>query len=743
MLMSKLKRTEFSIQAFVRINYLLSEIRRGLIVGNVNCNRCKQPALLIKPCAHHGDTSTFLHHVMSFFLTEHVSSSGSTQHPTDDNNHNTQEQLTVVPVVPVMHRLNLLRTSMRIALGNPVIQIRARPTDMPRVNRRARAHQAQAPIKETPNMPRPSKAQIESTISSVIEELESLPPAELALLINRMRDDQSERVLESFDKAWKAIENAADQHFALTGQALPAPTSIEDVFANSPIKGSRRIVARPDAWYAFEISSVIRFAGEDGASEEFINDFISARGGDGRRATRGILPKLQDAGYIQKDESGTWKLANSKPDAWYDFQVLGFINSRDANNLPTSTEIHDHIIEQGGHGADVFTNVLPRLQNAGRVVESADGVWDSTTRRPNAWYDYTISSFIESSDPASPPSTKDVHDHVIAQGGHGIEAVTDALPRLLHAGVINEVEEDRWDSARRRPDAWYDFQVMSFLDALADGETATSKQLHDHIIEQGGHGIEVFNKILPRLKAVGRVSEVEDSVWAPAHRQPRAWYDHLVMSTIRACDRNSLPTLKQLHDKAIQLGGHGVFIATDVLPDLITKGEVIEVEDGVYDVANRRCDVWYDQTVYGYIEQADGPVTSMQVYEYVMDQGGHGSQIFNEVFPRLVRAGLISEIETGTWVSSAGVPLAIIETQLVQAIRLNGGEPTPLKGCLAGIDEDLAQEDVVVPALERLVESGFIEKVMDDDNPSWRIPGAAKRKSASPAAKTRRRRLAA
>lgn len=598
-------------------------------------------------------------------------------------------------------------------------------------------------------MPRPTSRkarELEETLNNIKESLESLPAQELAALLNHVRDEQALEILSGFDKAWNTILKASAQHYALTGRAIPTPPTIEDVFEDAPVSTVQR-VSRPDAWYYHEISFCVRISGDSGASQEFISDWITARGGDPRYAIRTILPQLVDDGYLAEDEEGHLSHANSKSDAWYDYQVISYINEHDTGNLPTSAAIHDHIIEQGGHGVEVFTDVLPRLQQMGRISETQDGTWDTTTRRPEAWYDFTIASFIESSDPANPPSTKDVHDHVIERGGHGIIAVTEALPRLFENGILNEVEEDRWDSARRRPDAWYDFQVMSYLDELTDDDSASSKELHDHIIEQGGHGIDVFTKVLPRLKAVGRVKEIDDAEWVPAHRRPRAWYDNVVISTIRACEPSSLPTLKQLHDTVIEKGGHGVVVATDVLPELVESGEVIEVEDGVFDVANRRCDTWFDNTVFHFVKEANEPVTSMQIYEHVIEQGGHGSQIFNEVFPRLVRAGLIAEIETGMWKLGTGVPLALIDNQVYVAIKNSGEEGATLDTCLDGMDDDLAEDEIVAYSLERLTNSGLIESSDSNGEYIWHTTGITVSRKAEPATaksrKPRRRRLAA
>ncbi|MEN0019965.1 MAG: hypothetical protein AAF747_03670 [Planctomycetota bacterium] len=588
-----------------------------------------------------------------------------------------------------------------------------------------------------------SSNDVATKITDIRRQLETLPSAELVELLNRVRDDEAQRVLAGFDEAWDAVRAAADQHYALTGSAIPAPATIDEVFASDATPATRR-EQRPDAWYNHEISFAVRAFGDEGATREFIGNWITARGGDCDYARRTILPQLVESGLLAHNDDGVFTLANAQTDAWYDFNVLGFINSRDAADLPTAADIHNYIIEQGGHGVEVFTTVLPRLQSLGRITERADGLWDTTTRRPDAWYDFTISAFIESSDPASPPSTKDVHDHVIERGGHGVVAVTEALPRLRDNGILTEVEDGRWDSARRKPEAWYEFQVMSFLNELDDDSTASSKQLHDFVIEQGGHGVEVVAEVLPRLRSAGRVSEVNDGEWAPTHRRPAAWYDHVVMSAVRACDADALPTLKQLHDTVIERGGHGALVATEVLPRLVEAGEITEVDHGVYDVTNRRSDAWYEQTVYSFVEQADDAVTTMQVYEHVIEQGGHGSQIVQEVFPQLVRSGLLNEVDDGTWEVGNGIPLALLETQTLRTIRDARTDGASLEDCLDGMDEDLADAAFVQPVLDALTAAGTIERDESDDEPRYRMPGTMTRprRAAADKQRTRRRRAA-
>lgn len=581
---------------------------------------------------------------------------------------------------------------------------------------------------------------LDTTVAALRKNLEGLPITDLAGALNQIRGEQTDRLLQSFEDAWRQVERTAEEHQALTGFALPVPARLENVFEDAPEMARSRGSAKPDAWYAYEINNIITFGGDDGGDEQFIADFISARGGDGRYAVRTIIPALAEQGFIAGSSDLGWFLTNSRDDAWYDYNVMVCINDADMSELPTTKQIHDYIIDCGGHGAEAVRNTLPRLMANGRIREVGEGRWDVTNRKSEAWYDYTITAFVSGSAEDTLPTTKQIHDFVIDQGGHGAIAVAETLPRLADCGHLIEVEDGVWDYARRRPEAWYDYTVLSYFNEHADGEPVTTMDINEFAIEQGGHGAHAVSHTLPRLVAAGKISDLGDGTWELAGHKPRAWYDHTVISQIRAAEPGSLPTLKQLHDRVIELGGHGAVVPTTVLPDLIASGEIIEVDTGIYDVTNRRSDVWFDQTVLEFVEQADGPVSTMQVYEHVMEQGGHGAEVASIVLPRLTRAGLIEEgDQIGTWQLSHGLQPAFIESQVLAAVRGAGASSLTLEDCLEQIDEELADETIIAPAFERLESAGLIEACDDsDEGAAWRIPGTKARKNATPQRRRRR-----
>lgn len=586
---------------------------------------------------------------------------------------------------------------------------------------------------------KPETESLDQKLAMLRQGLETLPANELAGLIGRVREAQTDKALGSFEEAWRSVESAADEFYVLTGRALPAPASLEDVFENSPIQAGRRR-SRPEAWYTYEITNVIRFAGEDGASEQFISDFITARGGDARHAVRSALPALIESGFVTGSSDDGYSLANHRPDAWYDYTVLAFVNNADPSELPTTKQVHDHVIAQGGHGAEVVTTVLPRLESAGRIVERGDGHWDSATRRPDAWYDHTISSFVLHASPDALPTTKNIHDYVIAQGGHGAIAVSEALPRLASSGHLVEVDDGVWDAARRRPQAWYDYTVIAMLND-ADGPV-TTMQVNDHVIAQGGHGAEAISQTLPRLVSAGKLRDLGDGTWDLAERHPRAWYDHAVISEVRHADPHALPTFKTIHDAIIAKGGHGAFLATTVIPELLRAGELIEVDDGVYDLATRRTEAWYEQTVLSLLEASGGEVTTMQVNEHVIAQGGHGAEAVSTVLPRLERAGLVTGTDTGVWMTGPGVPLAYVEAQVLAAIKAASPEPVSFEACTDALDEDLAEESFFRPAIESLLDAGLIDE-FEGEGDMYGLSGVAPRKAARPSTRRPRVRRAA
>ncbi|MEM1422896.1 MAG: hypothetical protein AAGH64_02725 [Planctomycetota bacterium] len=591
-------------------------------------------------------------------------------------------------------------------------------------------------------MPRKQAAanDVQSALSAIRKSLESMPVSDLARVLNDLRAEQTDRVTDAFNEAWRTVTAAADEHHALTGFGLPVPSNISDVFNDSPIAPGTPKRTHPDAWYTYEVTNLIHMCGDDAPAREFILNFVEARGGDPRHAERNTIPQLEADGFIVNTGDDTYALANSRPDAWYDYNIMAFVNEADPSDLPTTRDIHDHVIACGGHGAEAVTTAIPRLTSAGSLVEKGEGVWDSACRKPDAWYDYEISAFVNAHNADRLPTTKTIHDHVINMGGHGAIAVSEALPRLRDAGHLVETQDGVWDCPRRKPDAWYDYTVLNFFYTEEDNDPITTAEVNEYVIEEGGHGAEAVMHCLPRLSNAGKIEQTEDGAWQLAVRRPRAWYDHAVISMIRAATPDTLPTYKQMQDEIIARGGHGAFIAATVLPDLVEQGELVEIEPGLYDVTNRRADIWYDHTVLGFVNSAEDTVSTMEIFEHVMDQGGHGAEVASTVLPRLERNGMIERAsDMGEWRAGTGIPHALIEEQVLNAVRDFSPEPASIEEIGSKVDKDINDPETLEHACERLSDAELIEASGDN----WTLPGVKprpKRAASGSASTTRRRR---
>lgn len=203
--------------------------------------------------------------------------------------------------------------------------------------------------------------------------------------------------------------------------------------------------------------------------------------------------------------------------------------------------------------------------------------------------------------------------------------------------------------------------------------------------------------------------EEDDPPRPEAAHRPDAWYDHTVMSFVNEAPDGAPRTVTQIHDHVIQQGSHGAEVATTVLPDLVNDGELIEVEAGRYDVANRRTDSWYDVTVLDLVENASKPLTTRQVHDAIIEHGGHGAETVADVLPRLHRAGLITETEPGTWTPGNCVPRAWLETQVLQLITSGDIETMTPKAIVSAIGKDYLNESEAQAAIDALLESGLIE----------------------------------
>ena len=315
-----------------------------------------------------------------------------------------------------------------------------------------------------------------------------------------------------------------------------------------------------------------------------------------------------------------------------------------------------------------------------------------------------------------------------------------ALPRLLETGHLVETDMGIWDCPRRRSDAWYDYTVLNFFYTEEDGDPITTAEVNEYVIDEGGHGAEAVMHCLPRLANAGKITQTEDGAWQLASRKPRAWYDHTVISMIRSATPETLPTYKQMQDEIIARGGHGAHIAATVIPDLIDQGELTEIEPGVYDVTNRRAATWYDHTVLNFVNNSDEPCSTMEIFEHVMEQGGHGAEVASTVLPRLERAGMVEQAsDMGEWRAGTGIPQTLIEEQVLTAVRALSPEVASVDEIAGKVDEDLNDRTAIKGACHRLHEAGLL----DASGENWALPGVKprqKRAASTGAAPTGRRR---
>jgi len=556
----------------------------------------------------------------------------------------------------------------------------------------------------------------QNAIDTIRKTLDGLQPAELGEVFGTIREEHAAGIRDRFDEVWGEAATLCETYRSVRGTAMPTPAGLERAFGVecTPLDGAG-FETKPRSWHEHEVIKAIRLFRGRGAHDNTIAAIVSGAGGDGAFAVHDVLGDLAAGGHAVQDDEGLWRLATDRGDAWYTHTLMSFIGEKPADQLPTTAQINEHIIEAGGHGADAVAEHLPRLAGMGLVREVDDGVWDVTNRKPEAWYDYTITSFVSAQPISSLPTIKQIHDHVIERGGQGARAVTDAIPRLVQGGHLVEAREGVFDIAARKPDAWYDFEILSLIHESKPDDLPTTAQINDAIIEAGGEGAKAVAVALPRLVQRGLVREVDDGVWEVTNRKPEAWYDHAIIGFIESSPADGLPTVKQIHDHVIERGGHGAEAVEAHIPRLVRTGSILEAGDGVYDVSTRRTDAWYDQQILDLVTGSESGATTAEINESVIAAGASGATAVRSGLPRLACCGLIAETEVGRWMPTDAAPLPWLDRRVLEGVRGAGGGAVgigELAGHVRGFDDQVLDEDVEAAA-HRLARSCLVEQTED------------------------------
>jgi DNA-binding transcriptional ArsR family regulator len=553
------------------------------------------------------------------------------------------------------------------------------------------------------------------TIERFRSETRELSFREFASLLNTLRDTEAGEMRRVASDLWGELVRIADAYRDLTGAPFRFDTPPEAVFGEdspTPAAATPETVSvtkdnKPDAWYEHTLITLVNQL-QGHATTDFLEAVVVAMGGEAQGAQQ-ALQRLSDSGPLVQAE-GVWRNVTQRPESWYDHTILSFLHESPNHEPRTVKEVHDHCIERGANGHAAVTRHLPRLISAGAVCEPSEGRFQPGNVRSDTWYDHIILSFIADSPADGLPSTKAIHDHCIAQGGHGASAVKDALPRLLTAGVIREAEPGVWDVTNRRSEAWYDHAVMGTLDEH-DGP-ASAKTIHDRVIASGGNGAKAVAEHLPRLLKAGRLVQPEEGVFDRADRRSETWYDHAIIGFLRdATDAGA--SVKAVHDRVIAQGGNGAVAVTQALPRLEKAGVLREVSEGVFDITDRKPDAWYHNVIVTFVTNfGDEFPTTKVIHDHCIKAGGNGAHAVTRALPSLANAGLLREVEEGSWDLGTGTPIAWYTNELLGL--LDATEDNTLS------EKDIAEhifqaggcaDEAMTTAMPRLIEQGLVSRV--------------------------------